>query len=216
MGALLLEAEALECTRRERVIFRRLALRAEPGTLVRVAGPNGSGKTSLLRLLCGLWQPTHGEVRWRGENIRDLKEDYWRELAYVGHLDGVKDDLTALENLRVSAAIAGQCSSAASARGALLAMGLDGCMDSLARHLSQGQRRRLALARLFLSGQTPLWLLDEPFSALDVEGVAMLQACIAEHLAAGNIVVTTTHTDFPVAAHRTTTVTLGSAEPDTG
>lgn len=214
MGALLLEAVALECTRRERVIFSRLALRAEPGTLVQVVGPNGSGKTSLLRLLCGLSLPSHGEVRWCGQNIRTMKEDYWRQLAYVGHLDGVKDDLTAFENLRLSAAIAGRRASAAEARAALLAIGLDGCTDSFARHLSQGQRRRLALARVILSRQTPLWLLDEPFSALDAGGVAVLRTCIAEHLAAGCIVVMTAHAELPVTARRTTTVTLGGPEAE--
>ena len=149
----MLEALDLECTRGERVLFRGLGLRVEPGTLLRVAGPNGTGKTSLLRMLCGLLQPTHGEIRWRATSIRALKEEYWSALAYVGHLNGVKDDLTAVENLRASAGIAGLDADEGALRGALDAVGLAGFEDSLARFLSQGQRRRIALARLFLSAR---------------------------------------------------------------
>jgi heme exporter protein A len=205
----MLEAVDLECTRGERVLFRGLALHVEPGTLLRVAGANGTGKTSLLRLLCGLLQPTAGEVRWRGEGIRSLKEDYWRHLAYVGHLNGVKDDLTALENLLVATAIAGLEPGAEASRAALDAVGLSGFEDSLARFLSQGQRRRVALARLFVSGSVPLWILDEPFTALDARGVETLSACVARHLAAGNAVVLTTHQEVPIAAARAEVLDLG-------
>ena len=115
----MLEALDLECTRGERVLFSGLGLRVAPGTLLRVAGPNGTGKTSLLRMLCGLLQPTQGEIRWRGKAIRALKEEYWSALAYVGHLNGVKDDLTAVENLRASAGIAGLEADEGAPRGAL-------------------------------------------------------------------------------------------------
>jgi heme exporter protein A len=205
----MLEALDLECTRGERVLFSGLAVRIEPGTLLRVAGPNGTGKTSLLRLLCGLLQPTHGEIRWRGEGIRSLREEYWRELAYVGHLNGVKDDLTAAENLRASAGIAGLEADEGALRGALDAVGLAGFEDSLTRSLSQGQKRRIALARLFLSGGVPLWILDEPFTALDARGVAALGTLLARHLAGGNIVVFTTHQEVPIDAERTETIELG-------
>ncbi|MFO1363944.1 MAG: cytochrome c biogenesis heme-transporting ATPase CcmA [Burkholderiales bacterium] len=205
----MLEARDLECTRGERVLFSALALRVEPGTLLRVAGPNGTGKTSLLRMLCGLLQPTQGEVRWREKPIRLLKEEYWAALAYVGHLNGVKDDLTAAENLRASAGIAGLDADEGTVRGALDAVGLAGFEDSLARFLSQGQKRRIALARLHLSGAVPLWILDEPFTALDARGVAELSALVARQLAGGGIVVLTTHQEVPVAAVRAATVELG-------
>jgi heme exporter protein A len=208
----MLEAVDLECTRGERVLFSGLALRVEPGTLLRVAGPNGTGKTSLLRMLCGLLQPTQGEIRWRGESIRSLREEYWSALAYVGHLNGVKDDLTAAENLRASAGIAGLDADEGKLRGALDAVGLAGFEDSLARFLSQGQKRRIALARLFLSGGMPLWILDEPFTALDARGVAALSALVARHLADGNIVVFTTHQEVSVDAGRTATIELGRNE----
>jgi heme exporter protein A len=208
----MLEALDLECTRGERVLFSGLALRIEAGTLLRVAGANGAGKTSLLRMLCGLLAPTHGEIRWRGTAIRALREEYWSALAYVGHFNGVKDDLTATENLRASAGIAGLDADEGKLRGALDAVGLAGFEDSLARFLSQGQKRRIALARLFLSGGMPLWILDEPFTALDARGVAALSALVARHLADGNIVVFTTHQEVTVDAGRTATIELGRNE----
>jgi heme exporter protein A len=208
----MLEALDLECTRGERVLFSGLALRIEPGTLLRVAGANGAGKTSLLRMLCGLLAPTRGEIRWRGTAIRTLREEYWSALAYVGHLNGVKDDLTATENLRASAGIAGLDADEGKLRGALDAVGLAGFEDSLARFLSQGQKRRIALARLFLSGGMPLWILDEPFTALDARGVAALSALVARHLADGNVVVFTTHQEVTVDAGRTVTIELGRNE----
>ena len=143
--------------------------------------------------LCGLLAPTHGEVRWGGADIRRLREDYWQTLAYVGHLNGVKDELTALENVRFAAAMAGHPAGEDLARHALGAVGLSGFETSQARALSQGQRRRIALARLFLAREAKLWILDEPFTALDVRGVAALSTLIGEQLERGGIVVLTTH-----------------------
>ena len=115
----MLEAIDLACVRGSRTLFTGLAFSLNPGTLLRVAGANGSGKTSLLRMVCGLAAPAQGEVRWRGGNIDTLREEYWRELLYLGHLNAVKDDLTALENLRISSAIAGVVADEHAARAAL-------------------------------------------------------------------------------------------------
>jgi heme exporter protein A len=194
----MLETIDLECTRGERLLFSGLALAVEAGHCLHVAGENGAGKTSLLRILCGLLSPTHGEVRWGGTDIRRLREDYWQTLAYVGHLNGVKDDLTALENVRFAAAMAGHDADEDALRRALGAVGLAGFESSQARFLSQGQRRRIGLARLFLARAARLWILDEPFTALDVRGVAALSTLIGEQLERGGIVVLTTHQEVPL------------------
>ncbi len=189
----------LECTRGERLLFAHLDFTAEPGTCLHIAGENGSGKTSLLRILCGLLPPTAGEVQWDGESIRKLREEYWQQLAYVGHLNGVKDDLTALENVRYGAAVTGRAAPAERARAALAELALAAFEGSQARFLSQGQKRRVALARLFLAEAAKLWILDEPFTALDVRGVGVLVDLIERHTSRGGIVVLTTHQDVPLA-----------------
>ena len=189
----MLETVDLDCQRGDRQLFAGLALHVEPGACLHVAGENGSGKTSLLRILCGLMAPTAGAVHWNGEDIRRSRETYWEQLAYVGHLNGVKDDLTAAENVHVSAAIAGWPADAATVRAALRAFGLAGFEDRPARTLSQGQRRRIALARLRCASATRLWILDEPFTALDTRGVGALSELIGAHLARQGSVVLTTH-----------------------
>ncbi len=194
----MLETIALECTRGERQLFTGLSARVEAGTCLHVAGENGAGKTSLLRILCGLLVPTAGAVHWGGHDIRKLREEYWQLLSYVGHLNGVKDDLTALENVRFAAALAGHPAEEAGARQALASVGLAGFELSQARFLSQGQRRRIALARLFLAQDARLWILDEPFTALDVRGVVALSTLIGEQLQRGGIVVLTTHQEVPL------------------
>lgn len=209
----MLEVSGLACERGERRLFDALSFSVAAGTLLRVAGPNGTGKTSLLRILCGLLEPNAGDIRWKGEAIRSLREEYWKDLVYVGHLNGVKDDLTVRENLRVTVRIGGRIVDDAALDRALDAVGLAGFETSLARHLSQGQRRRVALARLYVSQSVPLWILDEPFTALDVRGVANLSALIATHLEGGGTVVLTTHQEVPVAAERRHRIDLGTPVP---
>jgi len=196
----MLEGIGLECVRGERTLFRGLGFRLERGALLRVAGENGSGKTSLLRIVCGLTPPAAGELRWQGENIRSLREDYWKELVYIGHANALKDDLTAQENLRIGCRLAGLTASPRQTADALERFGVGRCAQLPARVLSQGQRRRVALARLGVSAELPLWVLDEPFTALDAAAVDNLQALVGEHLSRGGAVMLTTHQEVGIAA----------------
>ena len=197
----MLEARELECTRGERRLFSGLSFRLGPGQLLRVAGANGSGKTSLLRIMCGLLLPSAGELRWRGRPIRAEREEYSRNLVFIGHLNALKDDLTALENLQVAAALGGMPTDAGRMRAALDRFGVAHCAELPTKILSQGQRRRVTLARLALSPAVPLWILDEPFSALDVGAVVELERLLAAHLASAGMVVLTTHQEVQVVAH---------------
>ena len=185
-----LEAVDLACERGERLLFANLDLTLEAGQVLRVEGQNGAGKTSLLRVLCGLSLPLEGEIRWAGEDIRRRRTEYLTELAYVGHAHGVKGELTALENLRVAGALAGHRDEPA--RQALGELGLAGFEELPSKILSAGQRRRVALARLKVS-RARLWILDEPFTALDRAGVAAVEQMITLHARAGGLCLLTSH-----------------------
>jgi heme exporter protein A len=204
----MLEVIGLECRRGDRRLFSDLNLALEPGTLLHVRGRNGSGKTTLLRTLCGLFTPETGEIRWRGESIRSLAEDYRRELLYFGHLNGIKSDLTGIENLSIAARLDGDPVGIDDVWQALERIGLRGFEDLPTRMLSQGQKKRVALARLILS-RARLWVLDEPFTALDVEAVALLQGLIAEHVAGGGLAVLTTHQEVPLTSGQVARLDLG-------
>jgi heme exporter protein A len=196
-----LEAADLRCERGGRVLFERLSFRLGAGEFLRVSGANGSGKTSLLRVLCGLLTPSRGCVRWKGEPVAALREEYARQLVYLGHAPAVKGDLTAEENLSIACTLAGVAASRDAVKSALARFALP--HDVPVRRLSQGQRRRAALARLALSGAVPLWLLDEPFAALDAEGIERLGALLSGHAEKGGAIVFTTHQDAGIAATRT-------------
>jgi heme exporter protein A len=196
----MLEAVNLQCVRGERTLFSGLDFSLERGELLRVAGANGSGKTSLLRIVCGLTPPAHGEIRWDGVSVRALKEEYARQLVYIGHANALKDDLTARENLLITSELAGLGTNAEQASGALERFGVGMCAMLPARVLSQGQRRRVALARLALSAAIPLWVLDEPFTALDVAAVEDLQSLVSAHVGRGGSVMLTTHQEVAIAA----------------
>lgn len=186
----LLETHALACRRDDRLLFSELSLRLADEQLLLIEGSNGSGKTSLLRLLCGLRRPDAGQVFWLGEDIACLGSRYLAQIAYVGHLDAVKQDLTVRENLDFANAIG--TPRAGALEMALDAVGLAACRNRLARTLSAGQRRRLALARLLVT-QARLWILDEPFTAMDRHGVALIERLLRHHLEQGGLVVMTSH-----------------------
>jgi heme exporter protein A len=196
----MLEARQIACVRGDRPLFGGIGFMLEPGAALHVAGANGSGKTSLLRILCGLSAPANGEILWRGENIRELREEYCRELVYLGHAPAVKDDLTPVENLVASAVLGGASVEEADAREALERIGLAGREDLPTKVLSQGQRRRVALARLMLAARSPLWILDEPFTALDRSAVEQLRETVEGHLQRGGMTVFTTHLEVAIRA----------------
>jgi len=189
----MLEAIDLACARGERELFSGLNVTVTPGLLFAIVGENGSGKSSLLRMLCGLLPRERGVIRWNGTDIAGMKDEYTQHLTYLGHLNGIKDDLTPIENLQISAELFGDDRSVTSAREALQAVGLGRRVQALpTRVLSQGQKRRVALARLWLSRRL-LWILDEPFAALDDVGTALLTEQLSRHLDAGGMAVVATH-----------------------
>jgi len=188
----MLKATGLTVWRGDRCLFSDLDVALADGEMLYVSGHNGSGKTTLLRLLCGLIQPEQGSITWSDADIRTLGDDYHRELFYFGHLNAIKEELSGLENLRIAAALAGWPATESQAIEALERMGLEGYEDLPAKVLSQGQKRRVALARLLLT-KARLWILDEPFTALDVVAIEHLRDTLQAHLAAQGLVVLTTH-----------------------
>ena len=195
----MLEALDLECQRGDSRLFSGVSFRLAAGELLSVQGRNGSGKTSLLRMLCGLSPAASGEIRWCGTPIMRLGEDYRRELCYLGHHNAIKDELTPLENLHASSALADETLSEDEALTALEALGLGTRADLACRYLSQGQRRRVALARL-IHEKRALWILDEPFVALDTAAVELVAGLIGAHLQRGGLAVLTTHQAVEVTA----------------
>ncbi|PRA55829.1 heme ABC transporter ATP-binding protein CcmA [Pseudomonas sp. MYb115] len=203
----LLEAVALACERDWRMLFENLALRLGSGDMLQISGPNGSGKTSLLRLLAGLMQPTSGEVLLNGQPLNSQRPELAHNLLWIGHAAGIKDLLTPEENLSWLCALH-QPASHDAIWAALAAVGLRGFEDVPCHTLSAGQQRRVALARLYLDSPA-LWILDEPFTALDKQGVAQLEEHLANHCEQGGMVVLTTH-------HSLTRMPSGYRELDLG
>ena len=188
----MLTAHGLACDRGDRRLFSAVDLSLAPGQWLQVEGPNGVGKTSLLRILAGLAPAAAGHIEWEGRPVAEVRDDFNARLLYLGHAPTIKDDLSALENLQGAAAIAGRPLDESTALAALRRIGLKGREDLPTRVLSQGQKRRVALARLLCS-QARLWILDEPFVALDVAAVAQLCEILDEHLARGGLLIFTSH-----------------------
>ena len=191
-----LEALGLSSWRGDRLLFEGVDVDVGAGELLQVHGRNGAGKTTLLRILCGLTIAWEGEVLWKGRSIARRPQGLRRDLSYLGHADGIKYALSARENLEFAACLAG----APGVRGvseALDRLGLARFAQHAARTLSSGQRRRVALARLLIC-RTSLWILDEPFTALDEQGAESMRGVLAEHLERGGVVVLTSHQPVPL------------------
>ena len=196
----LLETVGLSCSRGQRTLFEDLALHVSAGEVVQVLGANGSGKTTLLRVLCGLQPPSAGRIRWRGREVAPGAPDLRAEIQYIGHAAGVKLDLTPRENLEVAIAL-GAGSTTTTTDSALARLEIAQFGRFPVRTLSAGQRQRVALARL-LACAGLLWVLDEPFTALDAGGVTTVDAMLHEHVQAGGAAIITSH--HPVALGRVT------------
>jgi heme exporter protein A len=203
-----LEVSGLQGMRGDRRLFVDLSFSLHSGQLLHLKGHNGSGKTTLMRILAGLLHAESGEIAWNGGSIKRARQEYHAELLYLGHLNGLKGDLSAVENLRIDAAISGQTLNEEQAWQVLTDIGLRGHEDLPTKYLSQGQKRRVALARLWFS-QAALWILDEPFSALDVAAVDELQAVIRRHLESGGMVIVTTHQEVALTSGEIRTLELG-------
>lgn len=191
-----LSLNALACQRGERLLFHGVSQDFKSGDFVQIEGHNGIGKTSLLRILAGLATPLSGEVRWDLALISEERETYHQHLLYLGHLSGVKPELTAWENLQFYQRISHAHQGEDMLWTVLEKVGLLGREDLPTAQLSAGQTRRIALARLWLS-RAPLWILDEPFTAIDKKGVEILTALFEEHTKQGGIVLLTSHQDVP-------------------
>ncbi|GAA6203705.1 MULTISPECIES: cytochrome c biogenesis heme-transporting ATPase CcmA [Thalassotalea] len=201
----LLNAHQLTCIREERILFEHLNLTINAGDIIQVEGPNGAGKTSLLRILAGLSQPYEGQVFFNDMAIGDEREIYNQNLLYIGHLAGIKGEMTAQENLEFSLSLSGL--DLLTAEKTLDQVDLLGFEDALAAHLSAGQHRRIALAKLWQS-KAPVWILDEPFTAIDKNGVKKLEELMVNHAQNGGCVILTTHQDLSIDQNLYKKVTL--------
>lgn len=196
MSTPLLAASDLFCERDERILFENLSFTLSAGEILQVEGPNGSGKTTLLRILAGLSTAYEGNLSWKGEPMGDVRDDFRASMLYFGHLPGVKATLTAEENLRWYCAVH-PLTRIEGIPEALAKVGLRGFEDVPCHSLSAGQNRRVSLARLYFS-EAPLWILDEPFTAIDKRGVAEKEALIAAHADNGGSVILTTHHELAI------------------
>ena len=201
-----LEVLNLACFRGDRDLFSALSFQLFPGQALHIQGANGSGKTTLLRTLCGLRDADCGEIRWNGNPIRHAGPTFHTALCYVGHQDGVKQDLTPVENLTLARET--RPSPTQTALTSILELLEVGAFhDVLARTLSAGQRRRIALARLLVS-HTRLWVLDEPFTALDTSGCRILDSMLNEHLQGGGCALLASHQPIEIAGNALQTLSL--------
>ena len=186
------EVKSLECVRDDRLLFSELNFSLGEAEVLQIEGANGCGKTSLLRIICGLRLPETGQVLWQGQSVFTEREDYYANMVYIGHLPCLKAELTVLENVRSLLDTRSLSIGDNRIESALAKVGLAGYEDVAGKALSSGQRRRILLAFVELA-EAKLWILDEPLTALDVQGVALMESMILEHRAAGGSIIFTTH-----------------------
>ncbi|HWJ34094.1 MAG TPA: cytochrome c biogenesis heme-transporting ATPase CcmA [Steroidobacteraceae bacterium] len=189
--------EKVHVWRGDRHVLKNVSLQVRAGELVHVSGPNGTGKTTLLRVVSGLLRPEQGTVAWRGKSIASSPTDYQSELAYASHEAALKGDLTAIENLRFMVGLKRRVT-LSELQACLARVGVAECADLPARVLSAGQRRRVAMARV-LAFRASLWLLDEPFTNLDASGSQLMSALLEEHIDKGGLAVVVAHHDLNLA-----------------
>jgi heme exporter protein A len=193
-----LTVEKIHVWRGDRHVLKGVSLALRPGELLQVAGPNGTGKSTLLRVACGLLRPEQGRVAWCGRPISGIRPQFQRDLVYAAHEPALKGDLTALENLRYLVGLKRSVRTA-ELEAALERTGVAACAPLPVRVLSAGQRRRVALARV-LAMQSPLWMLDEPFTNLDAAGSALVTDLLREHVEAGGMALVVAHHDIALSA----------------
>lgn len=207
-SALSLSFQKLGCSRGGRPLFQGVECRLEAGHWLYIAGANGVGKTSLLRMVCGLSPVESGSICWNGVPIHKQRDVYRQNLCYLGHLNALQESMTVDENMVFTSALAGLAPNPTRTHAVLARFGLAGRSQQLVRHLSQGQKRRVALSRLALS-PARLWVLDEPFVGMDDAGVNMLTTLIAEHLSGGGLAVLTSHQPVAVGNFPAQVLELG-------
>jgi len=193
-----LRLESITCVRGDRTLFEELNLEIKPGSILRISGDNGSGKSSFLRILCGLLTPHAGKVFWGSDPITEDRDQFHGELIYLGHIPALKADFSAIENLMSLALLGGQSISNEEAMNALREAGLDRQAHRFIRTLSQGQKQRIALSRLLLPQPKSIWILDEPFNALDRDANRALQNLLINHVNRGGIVALSSHQDLQI------------------
>ena len=211
-AAAVLEARELTARRGYATLLSRLSFAVRSGEALLVTGPNGSGKTTLLRMIAGLTAPAEGEIRWRDQAVRPFSAQLREVVAFNGHLPALKDELTAEENLAAWIALDDRAAERAAVAEALDRVALASQRKLPVRVLSQGQRRRIALARLHIVRRV-LWILDEPLTALDADGIAALGALLDRHLDAGGLCLCASHQPLPIAARRVGALALGTPVP---
>jgi heme exporter protein A len=205
----LLRGQSLECSRDDRRLFSNLSFELKAAQVLQIEGANGSGKTSLLRILCGLRTPDAGQVYWQGENIARAREDYYSNMVYIGHLPCIKGDLNVLENVRALLDTRSKTLADEHIAAALQQVGLAAYEDVAGKALSSGQRRRILLAFLLLA-DARLWILDEPLTALDMQGVVLMESMLLAHRAGGGSVIFTTHHGMQLGCEMSS-LSLGTA-----